>query len=46
VTFEILLYHWSMLQFEFGEVNWKGRNVCYPIMETIPMSRFTAKLRQ
>lgn len=22
----------SMLQYEFGEVNWKGRNVCYPVV--------------
>lgn len=24
----------SMLQYEFGEVNWKGRNVCYPVLPT------------
>lgn len=22
----------SMVQYEFGEVNWKGRNVCYPVL--------------
>ncbi len=26
----------SLLQYEFGEVNWKGRNICYPV---ITMSR-------
>ena len=23
---------WSMLMYEFGEVNWKGRNVCIPVL--------------
>ncbi len=22
----------SLLQYEFGEVNWKGRNICYPVI--------------
>jgi hypothetical protein len=29
---EILLSVVSMIQYEFGEVNWKGRNVCYPVI--------------
>jgi hypothetical protein len=46
VLLDALLYVWSMLQFEFGEVNWKGRNVCYPLIEAIPMDRFTAAVQQ
>lgn len=29
---ELVLLIASMLQYEFGEVNWKGRNVCYPVI--------------
>jgi glycosyltransferase involved in cell wall biosynthesis len=29
---ELLLLITSMLAYEFAEVNWKGRNVCYPVM--------------
>jgi chlorobactene glucosyltransferase len=29
---EIGLLVASMLSYEFGEVNWKGRNVCYPVL--------------
>ncbi len=29
---EIGLQVTSMLSYEFGEVNWKGRNVCYPVL--------------
>lgn len=29
---EAMLFVLSMLQYEFGEVNWKGRNVCYPVV--------------
>lgn len=29
---EIALLFLSMLSYEFGEVNWKGRNVCYPVI--------------
>lgn len=29
---EIFLIMTSLLQYEFGEVNWKGRNVCYPVI--------------
>jgi hypothetical protein len=32
VAQEIVLLIVSMLQYEFGEVNWKGRNVCYPML--------------
>lgn len=29
---EIFLILTSLIQYEFGEVNWKGRNVCYPVI--------------
>lgn len=29
---ELVLLVLSMLAYEFAEVNWKGRNVCYPVM--------------
>ena len=31
---EVLLIITSMIQYEFGEVNWKGRNVCYPVISS------------
>jgi len=34
VVQELLLILASMLQYEFGEVNWKGRNVCYPVISS------------
>lgn len=33
---EIVLGVVSMYRYEFGEVNWKGRNVCLPIMHVVP----------
>lgn len=43
---EMLLFNWSMLLFEFGEVTWKGRNICYPIIQAVPMKQFTDQLRR
>ena len=34
LTLEIILLVISMLAYEFGDVNWKGRNVCYPVLTT------------
>jgi hypothetical protein len=34
--YDIGLLNYSMWQYEFGEVIWKGRNVCLPVMRTIP----------
>jgi chlorobactene glucosyltransferase len=31
---EIFLIITSMIEYEFGEVNWKGRNVCYPVISS------------
>lgn len=33
---EIVLSFVSMVRYEFGEVDWKGRNVCLPVMHVIP----------
>lgn len=33
---EATLFMMSMLLYEFGEVNWKGRNVCYPVIARVP----------
>ncbi len=32
---EMVLLVMSMLLYEFGEVNWKGRNVCYPVINSV-----------
>ncbi len=34
---ELVLLVASMVVYEFGDVNWKGRNVCYPVIE--PLNR-------
>lgn len=34
--YDIGLLNYSMWQYEFGEVIWKGRNVCLPIMRATP----------
>lgn len=34
VLYDICLLNYSMWQYEFREVIWKGRNVCIPIMRT------------
>lgn len=33
---ELILLHLSMLRYEFGDVNWKERNICLPVMQVIP----------
>lgn len=33
---ELALHISSMLQYEFSDVNWKGRNVCYPVLAPRP----------
>jgi glycosyltransferase involved in cell wall biosynthesis len=33
---EILITQLSMWRYEFGEVEWKGRNICIPVMQAIP----------
>jgi chlorobactene glucosyltransferase len=33
---DLIILHISLWQYEFGEVNWKGRNVCVPVMQIEP----------
>ncbi len=33
---ELYLLNLSMWRYEFGEVNWKGRNICAPVMHVVP----------
>ncbi len=44
--YDIGLLNYSMWQYEFSEVLWKGRNVCVPIMRVISPRSFTANLEQ
>lgn len=34
--YDVWLLNYSMWRYEFREVIWKGRNVCIPVMRTIP----------
>lgn len=36
VLLDVYIRHESLWRYEFGEVNWKGRNVCLPVMRVIP----------
>lgn len=36
VITDLVLLHYSMYKYEFSEVYWKGRNVCYPVMRVYP----------
>lgn len=36
VLVDIYLVHYSMWKYEFSTVEWKGRNVCIPVMHVIP----------
>lgn len=33
---DIVLLHYSMWKYEFSTVDWKGRNVCIPVMHVVP----------
>lgn len=33
---DIILLHYSMWKYEFSVVDWKGRNVCVPVMHVMP----------
>jgi Glycosyl transferase family 2 len=33
---DIVLLHFSMWKYEFSTVDWKGRNVCVPVMHVVP----------
>jgi hypothetical protein len=36
VLYDVCLLNYSMWQYEFREVIWKGRNVCLPVMHVVP----------
>lgn len=36
VLTDIVLLHYSMYKYEFSRVDWKGRNVCIPVMHVVP----------
>ncbi len=36
VLTELFLGYESMFRYEFGKIDWKGRNVCIPVMHVIP----------
>lgn len=36
VLTDLALLHYSMARYEFSVVDWKGRNVCLPVMHTVP----------
>lgn len=42
---EAVLFITSMLAYEFGEVNWKGRNVCYPVLRAYSPQELKTALR-
>lgn len=33
--YDVALLHYSMYKYEFSEVEWKGRNVCIPVMQVV-----------
>jgi hypothetical protein len=36
---DLVIQHISMWQYEFGLVNWKGRNVCIPVMQVASLAK-------
>lgn len=36
VLLDIYIRHESLWRYEFGDISWKGRNVCLPVMQVIP----------
>ncbi|HSW99532.1 MAG TPA: glycosyltransferase family 2 protein [Patescibacteria group bacterium] len=36
ILYDICLLHYSMWQYEFSTVDWKGRNICIPAMHVTP----------
>ena len=36
VALDIALVHYSMWRYEFSTVDWKGRNICIPVMHVVP----------
>ncbi len=48
ILVDIYMLHVSLLRYEFGDVDWRGRNVCIPVMRVEPrkhrLSRSNASL--
>ncbi len=42
---EIYLMNLSMSRYEFGQVDWKGRNICAPVMHIVPHLPKTSKTK-
>jgi len=36
ILVDVYMLHVSLLRYEFGDVDWKGRNVCIPVMRVEP----------
>jgi chlorobactene glucosyltransferase len=34
-VYDVVLLHYSMYKYEFSDVQWKGRNVCIPVMRVV-----------
>lgn len=43
---EVAIGYISMLRYEFGTIEWKDRNVCIPVMHTIPKKDFLRPLTE
>lgn len=43
---EMLIGHVSMIRYEFGRVDWKDRNICVPVMHTVPQTEFLKQLTE
>jgi len=41
VLSDIFLLHYSMWKYEFSVIEWKGRNVCIPVMHVVPHLPYT-----
>lgn len=45
VLSDIVLLHYSMSKYELSTVEWKGRNVCIPVMHVVPHLPYATKKR-
>jgi glycosyltransferase involved in cell wall biosynthesis len=36
ILLDVYMLHVSLIRYEFGDVNWRGRNVCIPVMRVEP----------
>lgn len=40
-VFDVFLLNYSMLMYEFSQIEWKGRNICIPVMRVVDQSALT-----